>query len=356
MNLHFATIITSNWFERGVITLESIRKHHPIATYSILILDDKLNITPPTWLTVYQNSYISLNQLESYLYSPYELACAVRPKFASKLLENHEQVWLVDADIMFYSALPLFPTEYDLYLTPHLLYLSPLIENPLKTYDFLNTVSVGVWNAGIVGYNKTTATLQYLSALSSLLKYHCHISENNTLYLDQSWYNLAPIYCKVYAIQEPGINVSHWNLEERAVIKRNQQFFVNNSYPLIAFHFSSLQPFTIYPNTPAESLEAVTELITDYSSKIQKLQQKSLPDKQPSQENRKRVLYALQLGVIDFDFIPTSKSIKKLPTIKPNHLPFFRLTRSLFSTRYSLFHKLLHPIAAVKRYLTRRNR
>ena len=93
------------------------------------------------------------------------------------------------------------------------------------------------------------------------------------------WLNLVPIFFfeHLYILREEGINVAHWNLQERLLSEKNDQFFIN-SKPLILFHFSQfnyqkepLQLSTAYINLRTEVWDnnpAIVKLITQYKNQL----------------------------------------------------------------------------------------
>jgi hypothetical protein len=56
--------------------------------------------------------------------------------------------------------------------------------------------------------------------------------------VDQNWLNFVPLFFNnVQVLRHPGCNVAYWNLHERRVEKKDNDYIVNEE-PLIFFHFS----------------------------------------------------------------------------------------------------------------------
>jgi len=321
--MHFSTIVTANWDSRALHVLTHAKKYHPNATFSILFLSEGFVHHLPAWITPYWASDIQLTDLEFYVHTPYELACAVRPRFLELLFKTQEFVWLVDADTLFFKPLPEVPSDYDLYLTPHILYPALLTDNNKDIRILAQHILVGVYNCGIAGYRRTDATISFLQLLNKILYQNCHRSQNGLFYLDQNWYNLAPQETKVYTIKDPSINIGPWNLHER------------NIADATLVHFSGMHNDTVQGFTSTAALQKL-DVYLEY---------KKLPSSGPSYNQvsyiqRKAAHFAWKEGTLKSPF----SSNPPLP-----YTADFLLLPST-SSRYSLLHKILHPLQAVARY------
>jgi len=206
-----------------------------------------------------------------------ELNTAVKP-FAFDYFFNHypesSTAIYFDPDILVYDQLIELEesfAENDIILTPHITKPIEDIFSPQET-DFLNT---GLYNLGFIALKKTQNSFNFLSWWMNRLKDHCRIDFLNGLFVDQLWINLVPLFFKkVEILRHPGYNMAYWNLHERKLSFLNDKYTVNESYPLIFFHFSGYKidkPYalSIYQNRfNFISRPDLTELFIKYSKLI----------------------------------------------------------------------------------------
>src|SRR5208282_3977814 len=66
-----------------------------------------------------------------------------------------------------------------------------------------------------------------------------YVDRQNGLFVDQKWIDFVPCYFNsVLVLKHPGCNMAYWNLHERTLEKVGETWIVNNSEPLIFYHFS----------------------------------------------------------------------------------------------------------------------
>jgi hypothetical protein len=103
-------------------------------------------------------------------------------------------------------------------------------------------MQTGVFNLGFIALKRSENVFNMLDWWQTRLKNNCLIDLSRGLFVDQIWANLMPAYFdKVLIEKYPGYNMAHWNLHERNLSRKNEEYFVND-VPLVFFHFSHYSP------------------------------------------------------------------------------------------------------------------
>jgi hypothetical protein len=78
---------------------------------------------------------------------------------------------------------------------------------------------------------------------------YCYDNPAEGFFVDQNWLNLVPLFFKsVKVVRHPGYNVAYWNMHERELSVIDGRFFINETHPLVFFHYSGynyLEPKSI---------------------------------------------------------------------------------------------------------------
>ena len=177
-------------------------------------------------------------------YTVVELNTAVKPfyfiYFHNKFPEV-KQILFLDPDMFVYQSLADLDAIHlsaDIILTPHILYPMPLDgKNPSE----ISYLSTGIFNLGFLSLKLTQNTLQFLEWWKDRLKVFCYVDFRKGLFVDQKWINLVPVFFNsVFILRHPGYNVSYWNIHERFISIQNGELKVNKDFPLVIYHFSSV--------------------------------------------------------------------------------------------------------------------
>lgn len=277
----FFTVATANYLPHAVTLLDSVKKHHPDFQCYIGLVDyiDPDSIDKDHLLNRY--SCIQLHELklpedifnQITAYAPNELSNCSKMFFAAYFLNKPgiKEVCFSDADILFFNKL-IEPPAGQVVLTPHFAALPPVrfIKQELLMLNF------GIYNAGFSRFPNTSEAQEIIAWLKERCIRYCTDDRENGVYFDQVWYNLLPLYFKdIYIEKHPGYNVAFWNLHERTIIEKDGSFRVNDSYPLIFFHYSAWDynnPMQISKWQKEYSIETradITPLITLYKERLQ---------------------------------------------------------------------------------------
>ncbi len=213
-------------------------------------------------------------------YNISELSCALKSYFCDFVLRSEpkaEEILYLDSDLYIYSAFTIVEQlhhQYDILLTPHL--INPMVFDG-KQPDEIAYLATGTYNGGFFSIKVSENSRLFIKWWCERMRYYCLYKIGQGLFVDQKWLNMVPVFFeKVYIILHPGYNVSYWNLHERVIEMSNTGCQVNSSYPLVFFHFSSInlkEGILFYKQQnrfSEESLPLVKKLFMEYRSIVYK--------------------------------------------------------------------------------------
>jgi len=223
--------------------------------------------------------HIPANQLDierwkvfSFQYTPFELACAIKP-YAMRHLINlgYKRVIYLDADMAIYSRLESVERALDensVVLTPHLIQPLPLDGGKPDEKLFLTT---GAFNGGLVGCRSDGVGRAFLDWWASRLKNDCYVDISRGVFVDQKWLDLVPgLFRNVAILRNPGCNTGYWTLSQFQLSGDFSKGFRVGTEPLECFHFSNFLPPNPYEfmrsqsRVSFDSLPALKELVKNY--------------------------------------------------------------------------------------------
>lgn len=176
----------------------------------------------------------------AFKYDITEFSTCLKPLLALYLLGKYNKVVFLDPDTCVYS--PIDPVLKDLdfhpiVVTPH--YVTP--ESDSLPDSDVGMMRFGSFNMGFFGVNRSRQGLDFLNWWSDRCLRFCYFETQFGLSTDQKWVSIAPCFFDALHISfNLGYNVAFWNLHERRISKSSDgQYLVNDTSPLIFFHFSS---------------------------------------------------------------------------------------------------------------------
>ena len=182
-----------------------------------------------------------INEL-SEKYNIIELNTCVKPRAIEYFFRERsaDTVIYLDPDIKLFRPLTEIYAElqnFSILLTPHIYTPIPIDGKKPGENTFLN---YGIYNLGFIALRKSDEA----SKLVRWWKYRTYeagfFDPAEGLFVDQLPLNHAPIFFDgVKVIYHMGINMAPWNLHERILTLINGQYYVNEKYPLVFYHFSS---------------------------------------------------------------------------------------------------------------------
>jgi hypothetical protein len=153
--------------------------------------------------------------------------------FVLDLVAKDTVVFYIDSDSFFFRRLPYTrdSVDFSIFLSPH--YFSPNNEA---------TNRVGRYNAGFVGFRKTTIGMLAVNKWKKLCDEWCFAYASGERYADQKYLdNIAKSYAEQIMELPLGINVGNWSFDEGRHVTVNRESINIDGCELISFHFHSLQ-------------------------------------------------------------------------------------------------------------------
>ncbi len=235
------TVVTPNYLAHAFSLKKSFLHHNPDTEFFICILGYESHCPKINVNNCYFINSLSDSRIEGMIgrYQPFEMNCALKPFFATQILEHHSQVQrliYLDSDMYLFGPFASF-SEAAITLSPHRTKNTAYLPEP-KNYSIISLNRYGVYNAGYFELQRKAEAFAFLEWWKNLLEYTGYEKPDEHLFSDQLWLNLVhSFFDDVYINKNPGYNVAIWNLIERQVEERDGIFCVNNQ-PLILYHFS----------------------------------------------------------------------------------------------------------------------
>ncbi len=129
----------------------------------------------------------------AFQYTPFELACAIKPFAIAELLQRgYEEVIYLDGDMNLYgpmSAVASALKDHSIVLTPHL--LKPLPCDG-KRPDETAFLIAGTFNAGFLAVRADATTARFIEWWKNMCTSKCYVDLAASLFVDQKWLELVP--------------------------------------------------------------------------------------------------------------------------------------------------------------------
>ncbi|SDA21897.1 Glycosyltransferase involved in cell wall bisynthesis [Nitrosospira sp. Nsp18] len=239
----FFTICSKNFLAHARVLYNSVRSHYPKTQFFVVLcdrLDGMLDPAQQPFEFVYLEDLNMPNLGDmAARYNITEFNTAVKPFAFSYLMEKHgfSSVIYVDPDLLFVDRMheidQMLTEGVEAILTPHI--LQPAEHDEVHDRKIL---LYGIYNLGFLALRNTPSVRSYLAWWGRRLERDCTIKLDQGIFVDQKWADLLPAFVPgARVIHHPGYNVAYWNLPQRRVTRRNDQWFVNDQ-PLRFVHFS----------------------------------------------------------------------------------------------------------------------
>lgn len=247
------TVVTRNYLAYARPLMRQCARHEP-HTDRFVVVADRLpdGYGADVDAHVLHGDELGIERWPRYAfqYTPFELACALKPHAIGRLMDRlgYEAVLYLDSDMAVYG--PLTPAwealeAHGVVLTPHV--ARPLPDDGLRPHEsmFLPT---GAYNAGFLGVRNDADGRAFTTWWRSMLARHCILDLPAGLFVDQKWLNMVPgLFSGVAVLRRFGVNAGHWTLSQ-AVFEHRPTTGVSASNvtvdgdPLLLFHFSGMTP------------------------------------------------------------------------------------------------------------------
>jgi hypothetical protein len=240
------TICSFNYISKALVLIDSYKKFHSDHRFTLVIVDKK------RYSDTLKNLDLDIIWIEDLLFENFndyaftfdiiEFNTNVKPMAIKHLLNDNNKVIYLDPDIQLFSKIDLILNELEnasILITPHS--VTPILDGCKP--DDSDLLRFGAYNLGFIGVSHSIESFSFLDWWSDRCLKLGFYEPQLGLAVDQKWIDLAPsFYPNLKISHNLGLNVAFWNLHERFLSKVNNQWFVNESIPLIFFHFSSFDP------------------------------------------------------------------------------------------------------------------
>lgn len=271
MKLAF-TVCSVSHLGQAKAMADSFVKFNPDYTFKIGIVDKIAGRVKTADFDPYELIEIEEFEIPNLLhlcqkYDGLEMCCLAKPFMASYLLRQYPEVKKIlylDTDMLFFGTMESVEKELEsasILLTPHV--LSPYADThlyPLET----SHLNAGLYNAGFWGIAVNDTSKSFLIWWQERLVNYGFVNFMDGMFVDQLWLNYVPLFFKNVRISDNlGLNVGYWNLHERKVQLIDNQYVVNDKFPLIFFHYSGYKtnlPEKISVHTDRYDLQNRSEL------------------------------------------------------------------------------------------------
>jgi hypothetical protein len=242
------TICSNNYLAQALVLASSVMKYQPSWKFVIGLVDKKhptiLYDKFPCQILKAHNIEPGINQLAE-KYSIVELSTCLKPTFFQYFFEdlNATEVIYLDPDTCLFQ--PMHELEERLIknefvLTPHILTPIPLDQHKPTENLFLN---YGVYNLGFLAVKKTEQTAEFLHWWKERTYERGYDRPAHGMFTDQLWCNLLPVlFSRVDILRHKGYNMGPWNLHERRLERKGDDYLIESGTPLVFYHFSGFHP------------------------------------------------------------------------------------------------------------------
>jgi hypothetical protein len=258
-NLAIFTIGTNSYVAGAKVLLQSVRRHHPDATFYFCAADRLLpdaGFYPPDCLVIAAEALGIAEFSEfAFRYDAFEFSTALKPFMLRHVLQRgHDAVLYFDADIEVFAPLDGILTALGdgaaVVLTPHL--LQPAEGDSMP--DDVGILRAGIYNLGFIGVRNCAGAAAVVDWWARRLRYQCVVDPDRSLVVDQRFIDLVPGFLdRVHILRLPQYNVAYWNLAQRGLEQYGEEWRVGGER-LRFFHFSGFdcgQPEVLSKHTTA---------------------------------------------------------------------------------------------------------
>ena len=277
------TVVTSNYFHFALTLAQSCRKWMADYDFYTVVIDrNQTQLSDPKIPNsehVIAADSIGIENWNrySFQYSPFELACSMKP-FAMRHLARmgYERVVYLDSDMWVRSRLSSIESaleQHSIVLSPHL--LQPLPSDSERPDEKLFLAS-GAFNGGLVACQTSPDGACFLDWWSERMQQDGYVDIARGVFADQKWLDLAPaMFDGVGIHRNPGCNTGYWTLCQFPLSGDSESGFSVGQHPLECFHFSQMLPTNPYEflrsqsRVTLENSPSLAELIRSYHAAVE---------------------------------------------------------------------------------------
>lgn len=244
------TICSNNYLAQAKTLIDSLLFHNSDYHFIIGLCDKKNDAVDYSFFSSAEIIEISDIGIPNFdwmkkNYDIIELNTASKPFYFQHLFDKYrdcETLMYFDPDILVYnsfSSIEDILSDNTAVLTPHIFSPFPDDGKMPDEYIFLN---YGLYNLGFIAVRNCAEAYKLLNWWATGLLYHSFDNVAKGMFVDQLPMNYAPIFFeRIIVSRHPGYNFAYWNFHERKLTENEGSFWINGSYPLVFFHFSSFR-------------------------------------------------------------------------------------------------------------------
>jgi hypothetical protein len=271
------TVCNIAYLPKALVLADTLYEHHNKMLNVVLfdkkqifpLLAEKINIVWVEDLGLHEWRQLA------FMYDIIEFSTSLKPYIALKLMEENDNIIFLDPDTAIYSSLDPILRDLDeasVVLTPH--YIKP---QPRTSYESdLPMMRFGSFNLGFFAIRRGEEAAEFLNWWNQRCIDFSFMETQFGLSTDQKWVSIAPCFFDYLKISfNPGYNAAAWNTFERTVTRtQSNDFWVNDKYRLVFFHFSNFNhkdPQYLLKRASSEigyTYAGLEELGCDYSRRL----------------------------------------------------------------------------------------
>lgn len=230
------TIAAKRHLSLGRVVCSSFQRHHSGVPFFLLLCEGRIEAGNEPFRVVWPDELGTGAEAMRSRYNEQEYSYALTPLLMEWVLrQGFDRVLFIKQESMVTGDLTpvaaLLETA-SVALTPHL--LRPLTAAARER----EILRCGTYNGGLVGCANTEEGGRFLQWWAARVATHCRYDPAAGMHFEQRWLDLAAAYVERLAVvRDPGVNVGHWNLPERAVTVEGERILVDGG-PCRLFRFS----------------------------------------------------------------------------------------------------------------------
>ena len=242
------TICSNNHISYAITVAKSFLKIHNNSIFYIFITD---NFKISSYTRSTKNKKIKFIFVEDlniddyknycFKYNKYELCTALRPILILYLFKKCKvkQVIMLDPDMLILSSFKEIlqsSKNHSILIFPHQVTTNI---NEINSNE-LSILKSGIFNCGLMIFNKCRETNSFLIWWKNRLKNYCLDEISNGLFVDQLWINFVPtLFKNCRIVRDKEYNIAYWNLNERNFKLQSTGIFIDGT-KINSFHFSGI--------------------------------------------------------------------------------------------------------------------
>lgn len=238
------TVATRSYLADARLAARSFTDHHPGARFTILVVDGD-HMAPAGWshrdVELVTPGELGLADDEllamAAIYSPFEIACALKPLALRRTLEQADVAVYVDGDVEVLSPmdeLVAAAADHDVVLVPHV--LDPVPRDG-RLPDEPGLLGAGMYNGGLLAVRRASGP--FLDWWEERLRRDALGRPDMMMLADQRWLDFVPVLFDHAVLRDPTYDVGYWNLHERPTAWLDGRLCVVDR-PVRCVHYSGL--------------------------------------------------------------------------------------------------------------------